>query len=161
MASTERDVPGLSELGEFLRYKMPEAIRKKYLARATFDAAEEFEKLAIIHAHPHYRTGALEGAMAIFKRRGTDPNHVAYAVGVRKIRIKAKERRLLRMIRRAGKTLQLLGDPYYYYFLERGTSKMPAYPFLRPAFDEGQERAINAFALRLRAGVESLKDQAR
>lgn len=39
--------------------------------------------------------------------------------------------------------------PYYWYFLEHGTSNMPAQPFVRPAFDasvkQAEEAAFNQF----------------
>jgi HK97 gp10 family phage protein len=40
-------------------------------------------------------------------------------------------------------------DYFYGYFLEHGTVKMRAYPFMRPGFDEGQDEALRI----LRDGV--------
>jgi HK97 gp10 family phage protein len=40
-------------------------------------------------------------------------------------------------------------DPFYWRFLEFGTSKMSARPFLRPAFVARRDQALAAFRLRL------------
>lgn len=36
-------------------------------------------------------------------------------------------------------------DAWYWWFVENGTSKMPARPFLRPAFDSKKEEAVKRF----------------
>ena len=38
------------------------------------------------------------------------------------------------------------GDGFYGYFLEQGTSKMSAQPWLAPSFDAGRPRAVAAIA---------------
>ena len=35
--------------------------------------------------------------------------------------------------------------PYYWYFIEYGTKRAPAQPFLRPAFASQKDEAVNAF----------------
>lgn len=46
-------------------------------------------------------------------------------------------------------------DPYYWRFLEFGTSKMPAKPFLRPAFEQSKEKAATEIITTLKRGIES------
>ena len=46
-------------------------------------------------------------------------------------------------------------DPYYWRFLEFGTSKMPAKPFLRPAFEQTKENAATEIIKTLKDGIES------
>jgi HK97 gp10 family phage protein len=48
---------------------------------------------------------------------------------------------------------QGLGDAFYAKFLEYGTVKTPAQPFLRPAFDNNKEVAANAIIERLKTGI--------
>jgi HK97 gp10 family phage protein len=48
---------------------------------------------------------------------------------------------------------QGLGDAFYAKFLEYGTVKTPAQPFLRPAFDNNKEAAANAIIERLKTGI--------
>lgn len=45
-------------------------------------------------------------------------------------------------------------DEFYGRFVELGTSKMPAYPFLRPALDESQEKILEAFISAVNRGIE-------
>lgn len=42
-----------------------------------------------------------------------------------------------------------LGDFFYAHFVEYGTAKMPAQPFLRPAYDQNKERAVEAIKDRI------------
>jgi HK97 gp10 family phage protein len=45
-------------------------------------------------------------------------------------------------------------DPYYWWWVEFGTSKMPARPFLRPAFENTKDAQLQAMRVRLKAGLE-------
>lgn len=60
---------------------------------------------------------------------------------------------------RRGKLRQQIGksqsnqDAYYWWFVEFGTSKMAAKPFLRPAFDSRKEQATTAIAAQISQGI--------
>lgn len=45
---------------------------------------------------------------------------------------------------------------YWAMFLEFGTSKMPAFPFARPAFDENKGKSVAAFCDSLRATLNEI-----
>lgn len=47
--------------------------------------------------------------------------------------------------------------PRYWHFLERGTSKMSATPFLRPAFDHNKDEAVHRFKKKLGERIDKLK----
>lgn len=47
--------------------------------------------------------------------------------------------------------------PKYWNFVEFGTSKMPAHPFLRPAFDSQSGNALARFKQKLAENVEKIK----
>lgn len=49
------------------------------------------------------------------------------------------------------------GDTYYGGFVEYGTHKMKAQPFLRPAADENRERVIREFGKFLRASIQTVR----
>lgn len=53
------------------------------------------------------------------------------------------------LAKKKGKKGKHKSTPYYWYFLEHGTSNMPAQPFVRPAFDasvkQAEEAAFNKF----------------
>lgn len=42
-----------------------------------------------------------------------------------------------------------LGDAFYGRFVEYGTAKMPARPYLRPAYDQNKEKAVQAIKDRI------------
>ena len=46
-------------------------------------------------------------------------------------------------------------DPFYWKFVEFGTSKMAARPFLRPAFESRKEQGVKEVILRLRPLVQA------
>ena len=46
-------------------------------------------------------------------------------------------------------------DPWYWWQHEFGNSKMAARPFIRPAFEESKEEAIEVMTAKLRKGIES------
>ena len=144
-------VDGLAELGEALK-QFPEVLGKKYLRKATFLAAQVIEQDAITHAP--VRTGNMKDAIAIFKRKD-DPSTAHYAIGVRKIKLNRKMKNVFRIVRRAGMKLGIQGDAYYWRFVEFGTAKMPAHPFLRPAFEAQKMAAIEKFRTSLADGVQA------
>lgn len=47
-----------------------------------------------------------------------------------------------------------LGDAFYGRFVEYGTAKMPARPYLRPAYDQNKERAVEAIKDRIKKRIE-------
>ena len=53
------------------------------------------------------------------------------------------------LVKKKGKKGKHKSTPYYWYFLEHGTAKMPAQPFVRPAFDasvkQAEEAAFNQY----------------
>jgi HK97 gp10 family phage protein len=151
-------VTGLEQLGRALK-AFPEVIAKKYLRRATYTAAAVIEADAISRAPVN--TGALRDHIAIFKR-ASDDNSAHYAIGIRGIRLNRKMKKVLRIIRRqnGGGRTQVEGDVFYWRFVEFGTSKMSARPFLRPAFESQKMNAIEVFKTTLADGVAAAAAEA-
>ena len=56
--------------------------------------------------------------------------------------------------RKQGKKGNLSQDAWYWRFVEFGTVKMPARPFLRPAFDMKKHEAVTAIKTRLAQRIE-------
>lgn len=88
-----------------------------------------------------FETGNLEKSIKITKRRPlkVDPNLVTFSVSPVKKRFKAQNKKDYL----AGKTLGEVGG-WYAHFLEFGTEKMIAQPFLRPAFNLKYKDSIGA-----------------
>ena len=55
-----------------------------------------------------------------------------------------------------GKGTKQKEYPNYWHFVEYGTSKMAAVPFLRPAFNSNQQAAIDAFADKLKSELDKI-----
>lgn len=86
-------------------------------------------------------TGALRESISVFRRRTSGPNVATYAVGLRDV----KKR----------KTKTVVKAPFYGRFVELGTSKMRARPFLRPAIYNNVEKVIDAMKSRMAKAIET------
>ena len=103
---------------------------------------------------PASKTGQLEAGIAAF--RGKAPKGVAiHRVGVRGKRQKYANTAQNRRLRRVGKTFQQdTRNSKVARFLEFGTAKMSARPFVKPAFERNVSAAIDAIKDRLAKAVE-------
>jgi len=100
-------------------------------------------------------SGALLENIAI-KREKTGRDKIQYNVGVRH-GSKSKNARKMVQYRYTKKTVTYENDPFYWWFHEFGTSKMPARPFMRPAFEANVEKIKQTMANRLRSSIERFK----
>lgn len=146
-------VEGLAELGQALKDFGP-VLSKKYLRKATFEMARVIADDA--KSRVAVRTGTLRDNIAVFKRLSTDVVS-SYVVGVRKIKLNRKMKKVLRILRNSngGARTSITGDAYYWRFLEFGTAKMSAHPFMRTAFEAQKMNALSQFQVALAAGVEA------
>lgn len=147
----EVKVEGLEALGKALR-DFPTVLAQKYLKRATYTAAALIETDAISRAP--VLTGLLKSKIAVFKR-SADGNSSHYSIGVRKLRLNRKVKKVLKITRKANISIEIADDAFYWRFLEFGTAKMSARPFLRPAFEAQKENAVEVFRVMLADGVQA------
>lgn len=151
MANVE--VKGLRELGQALE-KFPHALARKYLRRAVFKATQLIQQEAVIRAP--FRTGVLSQNIVVARSRDKKATSLTemYKVIVRPIRLNAKAKKVLRILKKAtGKRTSIQGDPFYWRFHEFGTQKMAARPFLRPAFETQKDSALEVLKRELSQGV--------
>jgi len=129
-------VNGLAELAAALKQLPAEVASKnggplrvalRAAARVVADAAE---------VRAPKDTGRLGRAIAIQVDR--NPGNVTERIVVRP---------------RAGKSRTDPKGAWYWHFLEFGTVKQPAQPFIRPAFDAVKNEALSAFKNRLAKGI--------
>lgn len=87
-----------------------------------------------VRANAPVRSGLLKRSVSVDTVRGSA------TAGVKFKKVLAKKK---------GKKGKHKSTPYYWYFLEHGTSNMPAQPFVRPAFDasvkQAEEAAFNQY----------------
>ena len=110
------DVNGLDEVLKKLK-KLPEKVQKRVLVGAVRAGAKPIIKEA--KRLVPVRTGTLKKSIGVVKRRSKDKNIIHYTVAPRK--------------KKGG---------WYAHYVEFGTSKMSAKPFMRPAYEKEGENSI-------------------
>lgn len=168
MSAVTVKVNGLDQLGRALS-AFPPTLARKYLRRATYQAARTIADDAATRAQgaPLYKAAMEQIAknIAVFARRDVPADSAAhYAVGVRRVRLTRKVKRVLRILRRVGQTLKIENDTFFWTWYELGTQdrytaagayrgKIQAQPFLRPAFEAQKDAALATFQSALADGV--------
>ncbi len=146
MAEFSFELTGLRELEVQLR-TLPAKVAGNTLAASVAAGARVVRDEAIARAPVD--TGAMKAQ--IFTKRvrtGSDLEKTSI-VGVRGGKAKYANTKRNRQLGRAGKDYANAGATFYWRFVEFGTSKRAAQPFLRPAFDAKQREAADAIAERL------------
>lgn len=138
----ETEVKGLRELMLALE-KLPQEIQKKPVQQALRAAAKPMRDTAIANAAVFRKTGTVEKNIKVVRSKVYNGKNFVYGVVLRVLNT-SKRRRAKGM-----------GDPFYWKFLEFGTSTAPARPFLRPAFDGNKDRAVQIIKERLAKAIET------
>ncbi len=142
------ELRGFKELGQKLKELGPQ-VAKNGLRTADFAGARVIRDAAK-EAVP-VDTGLLQAQIYASRRR--TPEHIStYTIRVRK---KAKVSKIAKR-KTTGKYREVAGPAFYGRYLEFGTSKMAAKPWLRPAFTSNTDSAINA----IKAGLSKAIDRA-
>ena len=147
---------GVAELVAALK-GMPEKIRRKAVRAALRKAAQAISRDAkarapVLMVPAPFRTrGTVKRRISVraskFARQAGDEG---VFVGVKPLRGRADTRRYGKASARNP------GDPFYWRFLEFGTRKMAARPFLGPAAKSKGEEAIRNFLRESAAAIEKL-----
>lgn len=58
---------------------------------------------------------------------------------------------------RTGQEYEVSGNAYYWRFIEFGTEKLRARPFLRPAFEATKHEALNTIVTELKRGINRIQ----
>lgn len=137
------EIAGLKELADKLREIGPD-IAAKALRGGVFAAAKLVRDEA--KATNPDDTGRTDRAIyAKFVREESGPHQAVYKVGVRSGR---RERRKDR-------------DAWYWRLVEFGTAKMPAKPFMRPAFESQKQKAVELIAERIARRIKRFEKVGR
>lgn len=143
MATQTIRIEGLRELGEKMR-KLKREVATKIASQATGAAAAPVKKRAKanILASPSVQTRSLYESVITKKvPRAQTKLTSEHMVTVRRGRSKRKTK---------GK--QSVAP--HAIFIEHGTVKMPAEPFLNPALDSEKTNAVNRMVDKLKSGIE-------
>lgn len=152
-------ISGLKELEQAMR-QLPDKLQQRPLRAAVNAAAQVVKKQA--RANVPVDTGLLKKDIIVTRsRRRSAPGRETYLVMVREKKKKYADTRRNRRANRVGKTYTVQGDAYYWRFLEFGTVKMPARPFMRRAFENTKNQQIDALKTKLSESIEKLARELR
>ena len=131
-----KNLTGFKELAKALKELGPR-VGRKHLRGAASKGATLIRNEARVLAPKD--TGEMARDIMVKRERSAGDHIASYSVFVRS----GKKSRL------AGRKRDMNRDSYYWRFLEFGTRKMPAQPFLRPAFETRKEGAVDAVGAEL------------
>lgn len=132
------------------------------IRRALFAAAKPMRDNA--QARAPMATGNLSAQVYIYRDRNPKASTGAterFVIGVRTARGRRARGRLNRRLGRVTQNYSQRGDAFYWVFVEFGTAKMRAQPFLRPAFESHKNTAVSIFSRTMAAGVAAAVRRAR
>jgi HK97 gp10 family phage protein len=142
---------GFKELDAMLT-ELPKRVVTNILRRSLRRAARPIRDLA--RAKAPVKTGLVRRSITILSVRLDRDGLVVAKIGIRRPKVRVRAPRAVKGL--AGKTkMRVINDPYYGRFLEFGTVKMRAQPFLRPALDVAGPESVNI--LRDAVGAELLQ----
>lgn len=149
-------VQGLAQLKIDLA-SLDENLTKKVARSAAVAAAGLLvrEAKALAKGQGLELSGALVQNIAM-KREKTPEGRHEYHIGVRHGRYSKKAKKVV-LYKGSRKSVTYSNDPFYWWFHEFGTSKMPARPFIRPAFEANKEKMIEVMRTRMRRAIERYK----
>jgi HK97 gp10 family phage protein len=159
--STRVVLTGIEEMKRQLQ-SLADAVQNSVAHGSLLDAAKILR--AEVQARAPVRSGNLK-ANIIIKRDDSKKGQAAYAVLVRKIKYSKKVRHNLNILRKAGYTIDVSDDAFYWRFVEFGHriirnkkvfGDVPAQPFFRPAIAAAKEKFIAAVG----AGMQTRMDAA-
>lgn len=155
MANASMRIEGLADLQRALK-ELPERLQKKALATAVAKGARVIgrdaqSRVPVLKKFDSRRTPGLLKRLIRVSRGVRRTTEAAAFVSVRRM----NRKQIARFKAKTGyKGADNPFDPFYWRFVEFGTSKMAAQPFLRPAFEAQKELAARTIGDELAVAIE-------
>lgn len=147
-------IDGLEQLKKALN-QLPIDIQQRALRSAVSASAKVVVDAAIQKA-PAGETGNLKKAIYRYRSRSeSGTGRETYLIGVRKGKKAYADTARNRRLNRVGKKYTVQGEAYYWRFLEFGTAKMQAKPFMRPAFEGSRGKILEVMKERLGKAIQT------
>jgi HK97 gp10 family phage protein len=151
------EVEGLDDLRRQL-ILLPQEIADKELRATSFAGAKAVRDIAkglLVHVHGAVDTGSLRDAIRVgFDKGNSSAVQKQFNVFVKHKMKKYVNNRRNRRDARVGRKYRDYGDLFYWRFIEFGTSRQRARPFLRPALDENKDLVTDVMRARLEKGID-------
>lgn len=164
MAETTKYIEGGREVAKRLLRLAPD-LRKRVLAKAMAAGAQEVQTEAVAQA-PYYHgnvdkghppPGTLKHSIITKQiREKTNSQQVTYYVVPRKGKGQTVRRKIFHVGIGEMVTYDQSVNAYYWKFVEFGTAKMAARPFMRTAFIAKREAALAAIMDKMRSGLDQV-----
>jgi len=153
----ETRIAGMGALLKALQ-EMPAELGKKAVWSALGGAGVEVKKAAMARAPVlaqstwNRKPGTVRDAIRVSRSRINKGQQGFYEMIVRvKPLNKAKKKQAKAMGGLSGANNP--DDPFYWWYLEFGTSKMPARPFLRPGFENTKTQQLSGMQRRMKRSI--------
>jgi HK97 gp10 family phage protein len=158
-------VDGLKELQENLRFyerKIETAIVKTALRRAVAPATTNVRRAT--YTTVTRRTGLLKAGLGVRSIRASQgPNRTAAGLFAKKASqgfvSKARAGKTLRSRKRKGGSYREVTEPFYWKFIEFGTARMRARPYVAAAFESAIPAMLDAYKASVARGLEKVAPQ--
>jgi HK97 gp10 family phage protein len=143
---------------------LPNKLQRKYLARAVRKGATIIRLAAQANAKrfddPQTPTKVWrEIVVRSNGRLGRQNGGIALSVGVKGGAQNYKNNKYNRSQKRVGQSYEGPGKVYYWRFLELGTKKMKAQPFMVPALEDNADKATDAIVADLNQALDEIVAQ--
>jgi HK97 gp10 family phage protein len=136
------DLKGLAELERKLT-QLAEKLQVKAQRQATNAGAQIIKKAA--RSRVSVDTGLLRKNIVVGRsRRNSAKGRESYNIFLKREKRIYANTRANRRRNRVGRKYEVDGPAFYGKFIEMGTSKMVAKPFMRPAFESSKQAAVDA-----------------
>lgn len=140
---------------------VPSGIAKTYLRKALNKGGNIVKAAAVARAKRFDRPGTPkkvyeEIVVRANARLGKASGGYAISIGVKGGAKHYVSNKNNRTAQRVGKRYEGPGNVYYWRFLEFGTSKMKAQPFMRPALANNVDSVTSAVVSELNSGIDKL-----
>lgn len=154
----EIKISGLSELSQRLR-TLENNVGKR-IARKAMNAGASTLKQEIKHRVPILKETVPHRRKGTIKRNIRSKTKVQHNGQVKtRIWVKSLSGKKVSAFKQAtGKSAALNpNDPFYWWFVEFGTTKMPAQPFMRPSFEAKKEATVKVIVQTLKKDIEKTR----
>nr|WP_113869631.1 HK97-gp10 family putative phage morphogenesis protein [Brenneria salicis]NMN90975.1 HK97 gp10 family phage protein [Brenneria salicis ATCC 15712 = DSM 30166]RBP57330.1 HK97 gp10 family phage protein [Brenneria salicis ATCC 15712 = DSM 30166]RLM28533.1 hypothetical protein BHG07_17240 [Brenneria salicis ATCC 15712 = DSM 30166] len=140
------DFSGLNDIARDLE-KLSRAENNKVLRDATRAGAEVLKEEVIDRAP--VRTGKMRKNVVVLTQKSRRKGEISSGVHIRGVNPRTGN---------SDNTMKADNprNAFYWRFVEMGTIKAPAHPFVRPAFDARQEEAANAAITRANRAIDEV-----